>query len=241
MAGASEDSRTIHALAIAPAARRLQPRYANDSPMVQRPDPYAAVLRLPDGPVQVTSLLAAPCSRVEVEIGPGRGGFLFERLVSCAEAGLIGLEIRRKWAHIVNSRLEKQGFGGRARVYADDAKDAMRRLQPDGCLDAVFVHFPDPWWKKRHAKRLVLGRPLLDEVARLLKPGADLFVQTDVPERAEAYEAQIEDHGAFVPHGDAPGSARMAANPYGATSHRERRAVDDQIPIHRLRYLRRTA
>ena len=67
----------------------------------------------------------------------------------------------------------------------------------------------------------------------------ELFVQTDVDERAELYETQIAAHGAFVPAGDAPGSARVVENPYGARSHRERRAIDDAIPVYRLRFLRR--
>ena len=51
-------------------------------------------------------------------------------------------------------------------------------------VSRIFVHFPDPWWKKRHHKRLVVGTPLLDEVARVLVPAGEVFVQTDVEERA---------------------------------------------------------
>ena len=200
---------------------------------------YAGALRLPAGAVQVASLLPEPCTRLELEIGPGRGGFLMERLAVRSDVGMLGLEIRRKWVQLVNDRLQSRGLAARAQVYAADALDGMRRLQPDGSLAVVYVHFPDPWWKKRHNKRLVVSRFVLDEVARLLKVGADLFVQTDVPERADTYEAQIGAHGAFEPCGDCEGSARVAINPYGARSHRERQALDDQIPIHRLRFIRK--
>ena len=98
------------------------------------------------------------------------------------------------------------------------------------------MHFPDPWWKKRHQKRLVMGDVLLDHVARLLLPGGELFVQTDVEERADQYEAMISEHGRFEPFGDVTGSARLAENPYGARSPREHRAIADGIPIHRLRF-----
>jgi tRNA (guanine-N7-)-methyltransferase len=43
---------------------------------------------------------------------------------------------------------------------------------------------------------------------------------------------------ALEPAGDEPGSPRMAANPYGARSNRERRVEADGLPVHRLRYRR---
>jgi tRNA (guanine-N7-)-methyltransferase len=81
-----------------------------------------------------------------------------------------------------------------------------------------------------------MGESFLAEIARLLAPGGELFVQTDVAERAEQYEAQITGSGLFVPAGDAPGSARMADNPYGARSPREHRAIKDGLPVGRMRF-----
>ena len=201
---------------------------------------YAAAPCLPrEGPVDVRSLIAGPFARLELEVGPGRGGFLLERVTARPEVGLIGFEIKRKWAVLVNDRLARQGLADRGRVLADDVRLAFPRLGPDGVLSALFFHFPDPWWKKRHQKRLVLGTDVLDEGARLLAPGGELFVQTDVAERADLYEAQILAHPAFVARGDTTPSARMAENPYDARSHRERRAIEDRIPIHRLRFARK--
>ncbi len=101
-----------------------------------------------------------------------------------------------------------------------------------------FVHFPDPWWKKRHAKRLVVQAGFLDDIARLLEPEGELFVQTDVEERAAGYEELASLDPRFVPYGDAPGSPRLAENPYAARSPRERRAIADGLPVHRLRWRR---
>jgi tRNA (guanine-N7-)-methyltransferase len=165
---------------------------------------------------------------------------LFERAAAAPETCLLGLEIRRKWAHIVDERLKKATLGGRVRSLAEDAKIALARLRPDGGVRAVFLHFPDPWWKKRHEKRLVMGDVLLGEIARLLQPGGELFIQTDVKDRADQYEAHVMSAGeAFEPFGDRAGSARMEENPYGARSPREHRAIADGMPIYRLRFRRR--
>jgi tRNA (guanine-N7-)-methyltransferase len=172
----------------------------------------------------------------ELEIGPGRGGFIFERAAAAPDAGLIGFEIRRKWATIVDGRLGKQGLGGRARVFSEDAKFALPRLAPSASVRLVTMHFPDPWWKKRHQKRLVMGDVILDEICRLLASNGEFFIQTDVEERAEQYNAHLASDGRLVPYGDSPGLAWLAENPYGARSPRERRAMADGLPIFRMRY-----
>ena len=204
----------------------------------RRPRPYEDAPRLPEGEtVDARALVRGEW--LEIEIGPGRGGFMFERAVAAPNAGLIGLEVRRKWAAIVDGRLAKHGLAPRARVFAEDAKFALPRLQPSGGFKVAYLHFPDPWWKKRHTKRLVMGDVFLEQIARLLIAGGELYVQTDVDERAAQYEDQVIASGLFAPAGDAPGSARMAENPYGARSPREHRAIKDGLPVNRLRFARK--
>jgi tRNA (guanine-N7-)-methyltransferase len=202
-----------------------------------RPRPYADAPRLPEGQVDLRDVVQGVT--FEIEIGPGRGGFLLERAAIVPDAAIVGLEVRRKWAAVVDARLAKRGLASRARVFAEDAGPALARLGPDGVLARVFLSFPDPWWKKRHQKRLVVRPALLDDVARLLRPGGELFVQTDVESRALEYEGQLSADERFVTAGDSSGSARLADNPYGARSNRERRAIADGLPIHRLRFTRR--
>ena len=195
-------------------------------------NPYEHAPRLPEGEtVDPRLLVGAGSSAIEIEIGPGRGGFVFERLAADPEVRLLGLEIRRKWATIVDDRLRERGLGDRARVLAEDARSAFPRF-PAACARAVFVHFPDPWWKKRHAKRLVIGADLLPQVCRVLEPGGALFIQTDVAERAQEYADLVATEARLVPQHD----GFTAENSYGARSPREHRAIADGLPIYRLHY-----
>lgn len=199
--------------------------------------PYANAPRLPEPEVlDPRELFAAANAELELEIGPGRGWFMVERLSVNPNACLLGLEIRRKWATIVNQRLIDRGFGDRGRVFAEDATRTLPRFVP-GCISIAYVHFPDPWWKKRHHKRLVLSAPFLNELGRVIRPGGELFVQTDVEERAQVYESLISGHPAFEAFGP---SARVEDSPYGARSPRERRAIEDGLPVFRLRFRRIT-
>jgi len=202
---------------------------------VTRANPYLDAPRLPEGEIVNPRLLVgAGPSPVELEIGPGRGGFLFERLAAFPQVRMIGLEVRLKWAKIVDGKLRERGYGDRARVYAEDAVAAVRRF-PDACLSAVFIHFPDPWWKKRHEKRLVVREGLTAELGRVMAPGAELFIQTDVEDRAAAYAELVGMCDSFAAF---EAEARILDHPYVARSPRERRAMADGLPIHRLRYRR---
>jgi tRNA (guanine-N7-)-methyltransferase len=199
--------------------------------------PYADAPRLPEGEhLDIGSLVRG--AWVEIELGPGRGGFIIDRAAFEPSAAMLGFEVRRKWASIVDARLAKMGLASRARVIAEDARVALGRLLPDSSVRRVFSHFPDPWWKKRHQKRLMFGPAIVAEIVRLLEPGGELFVQTDVEERAAQYERMFADETRLIAHGDVPGSARLTDNPYGARSPREKRAMTDGLPIFRIRYRR---
>ncbi len=69
------------------------------------------------------------------------------------------------------------------RLHADDARAVLRWLPP-ASLDRCFVLYPDPWPKKRHAKRRLLSAPTLALIARALKPGAELRIATDIGDYA---------------------------------------------------------
>jgi tRNA (guanine-N7-)-methyltransferase len=208
-------------------------------------DPYAHAPRLPEGNLDPCQLFLAPSGRagappevsdpsapVELEIGPGRGWFTLERIDADPQVRVIGLEVRKKWATIVDDRLQKRGYAHRGRVFAEDVKLALPRFA-SASLSKAYLHFPDPWWKKRHEKRLVLTPELLVELARTLVPGGELLIQTDVLDRADQYEAVV----AACPHFEPwEAQSRVEDHPHGARSPRERKAMEDGLPIVRLRY-----
>jgi tRNA (guanine-N7-)-methyltransferase len=167
---------------------------------------------------------------IEIEIGTGRGMFLLERARLSPDSYILGIEIKKKWAYKVSERCRKEGLD-RACVMAGDARSILSRINPEKSVSRIFLHFPDPWWKKRHTKRRVMNRELLDDIIRLLKPSGELFIQTDVEERANDYIATVTSRPELTLLGD---KGFLNDNPYGARSNRERRAQKDGIPIYRI-------
>ena len=66
------------------------------------------------------------------------------------------------------------------RLWDGDARELLRAL-PAGSLDRVFLLFPDPWPKSRHAKRRFVHPEQVTLVGRALAPGGTWRVATDDP------------------------------------------------------------
>jgi tRNA (guanine-N7-)-methyltransferase len=194
------------------------------------PSPYRYLTlapRPPEGPIELMELWPERDGEIELEIGFGRGMFLLERACSAPHARLLGIEIKSKWAYLVAQRAA--GLP-RVRVFAADAREFLPRLTPAHSLARVFMHFPDPWWKKRHAKRRLGGQETLDPLARLLRPGGELFIQTDVEERAQGFVRDLRAHDAF----EVANPPYVADHEFGARSNREKRAIADGLPVYRI-------
>jgi tRNA (guanine-N7-)-methyltransferase len=207
---------------------------AGEAARERAPKPYADVPGFPsEGSLDLVSL-AGGAREIELEVGFGRGKFAVERAACNGGAFLLAIETRRKYVHTAAEWARKLGLSNVLFRYGD-ARAVIARLAPDASVSRIFVNFPDPWWKARHMKRAVVGSPLVGEAARLLAPGGEMFVQTDVEERAAAFKEVLEAEPRLVPA--APGGF-VVDNPYGASSNRERRCVEAEVPIFRLLYRR---
>ncbi|MFO0609252.1 MAG: tRNA (guanine-N7)-methyltransferase [Polyangiales bacterium] len=196
---------------------------------------YDHAPRLPEGDRVDLDALIPGGGDLMLEIGPGRGMFALQWAEQHPESRLLALEIRRKLAAVLADRLAAKGFT-RARAFAEDAGLALPRLGPDASVAWVAVHFPDPWWKKRHQKRLVLKDGLVTELARLVRPGGTVLIQTDVEQRAEEYRARFE----AAPEFECVGDPWVPESPHApARSNREARAIADGLPVWRMVFRRR--
>ena len=185
--------------------------------------------RAPEGEFSLGSLVKGT-GPIELDIGFGRGLSLFERAEAAPGSRIIGIEVKTKLAYQVDERLRKRQVQN-VSVLCGDAREILKRAQASRSVRRVSLHFPDPWWKKRHDKRRVIGEALLTELQRLMEPGGELFIQTDVEHRAEQYLAQIRERPAFKIISE---TGYVDENPFDARSNRERRAIADGLPVWRI-------
>jgi tRNA (guanine-N7-)-methyltransferase len=131
-----------------------------------------------------------------LEIGFGAGEHLVWQAEHNPRTGIIGAEPYINGVVAAVSAIEAGGHQDRVRFHADDVRPLLEWLPPVS-LSRAFVLFPDPWPKKRHRARRLFAPPLLDAMARLLKPGSELRFASDIADYAEEAIKHACGHPAF--------------------------------------------
>jgi len=120
-----------------------------------------------------------PCREVWLEVGFGAGEHLAAQAEVNADIGFIGCEPFLNGVAALLARINARQLNN-VRIYNDDARFLIDSLAA-GTLARVFVLFPDPWPKTRHARRRFIAADTLDALARVMADGAELRVATDDP------------------------------------------------------------
>jgi tRNA (guanine-N7-)-methyltransferase len=181
--------------------------------------------------------LTLPADRpVEVELGSAEAQFLMERAAEEPGRSYVGVEIRRELVEQSNRRCQQSGLAQVRSVFANISVD-LPRILPPASVSRFFVNFPDPWWKQRQRKRRVVSEELIDQLARLLRPGGEIHVATDIFDIALEAMAALEQTGGFSSLGEPWSFLRESR--FRARSRRERHCEELGIKIWRLAYCRR--
>lgn len=144
-----------------------------------------------------------------LEIGFGGGEHLTYQAREHPRIGLIGCEPFINGVAMALGRIENGGLDN-VRLHAGDARDLIELL-PDAALQRVFLLYPDPWPKVRHHRRRFANPDNLAALARVMIPGAELRLATDIPEYVEH---ALEAVAAAPEFQVAPGSAPDWSEPW---------------------------
>lgn len=115
---------------------------------------------------------------VRIEYCSGNGSWIVEKAQSDANSNWVAVEKRfdrvsKLWAKVKNCSL-KNLF-----IVCGDAYIFSQNYLPEASVDEIFINFPDPWPKSKHAKHRLMQKDFIQELARTLKLGSKITFVTD--------------------------------------------------------------
>ncbi len=123
---------------------------------------------------------------LEIDVGAGYGRF--SRGHAAANPGIRLFAVEQDEARVARTDVAARRAGLRNVGYlAGEARYALEYCVRPGSASAVFVLFPDPWPKDRHARNRFFRPANIELVHRALRPGGLLHAATD----NAAYFAQM--------------------------------------------------
>ncbi|KAI9383360.1 hypothetical protein POPTR_013G070800v4 [Populus trichocarpa] len=190
-----------------------------------------------------------PTLPLMVDIGSGSGRFLIWLAKRNPDSGnYLGLEIRQKLVKRAEFWVKELALTNMHFLFAN-ATISFRQLvlSYPGPLMLVSILCPDPHFKKRHHKRRVVQKTLVDNIISHLVPGGKVFLQSDVLDVALHMRSQFDAESDALQHVDeldpsvlCDSDGWLLDNPIGIRSEREIHAEFEGAKIYRRLYQKRT-
>ena len=142
---------------------------------------------------------------VWLEIGFGGGEHLVHMAARHPDVRLIGCEPFVNGIAMLLGKIRAAGVANLA-LHPGDVRDLFDVL-PDACLSKVFLNYPDPWPKARHHRRRFVTPGYLMPLARVMAPGAEFRVATDIPDYVRQTLEEVPKAGFELDRQAGPGEA----------------------------------
>jgi len=116
-------------------------------------------------------------SRVELEIGVGRGNFILNMAKNNSDCYFIGVELSGMALAIAGKKIINEEMNNLILINMD-VHYLFSKIK-DKAIDTIYLNFSDPWPKKRQHKRRLTYPTCLKEYYRVLKDNGKIIFKTD--------------------------------------------------------------
>ncbi len=113
-----------------------------------------------------------------VEVGFGGGEHLVHMAAANPDVGIIGCEPYVNGIAMFLGKARAAAVDN-MRIHPGDVRDLFEVL-PEASVAKAFLNYPDPWPKARHHRRRFVTQGYLEAFARVMAPGAEFRVVTDI-------------------------------------------------------------
>jgi len=200
----------------------------------QHVNPLAPFYRQAPKAIDIDSVFAEPDRPLLLDIGCARGRFILRMASARPEWNYLGVEIREPLVTEANQIADDHDLKNLHYAFCNAMLWLDRLLEciPADRLRAVTIQFPDPWFKKKHAKRRMVNEEVVETIARHLAAGAQVFVQTDIEFLAAEIAELFDSHKEFR-------QTLMPENPFPVKTEREKAVEEKGLRVYRASWRKR--
>ncbi|MGA8941319.1 MAG: tRNA (guanosine(46)-N7)-methyltransferase TrmB [Thermoactinomyces sp.] len=130
---------------------------------------------------------------IHVELGTGKGQFLAKASTKFPDINWIGIEKIQEPLLKAVRKGEKTENGNLRYIWMDAMW--LDEVFEEGEIQRIYLHFSDPWPKKRHAKRRLTHHHFLKLYRKVLATGGDLILKTDSVSLFDFSLQEFAEHG----------------------------------------------
>ena len=164
-----------------------------------------------------------------LEIGFGGGEHLVHQAVHNPDVGIIGCEPYINGVAMLLGKIRRSGVDN-LRIYPGDARNLFDVL-PEATIAKAFLLYPDPWPKTRHHRRRFVTAEHLAPLARIMRPGAEFRIATDIPDYVRQTMIELPKAG-FEWCAQSPQDWRNAWDDWISTRYEQKALREGRVPCY---------
>jgi tRNA (guanine-N7-)-methyltransferase len=200
----------------------------------QHVNPLAPHFRFTPEPIVLSEIFSDEKKPLFIDIGSARGRFILKMAERDPTTNFLGMEIRQALVDEANRIAKEKGLANVHYIFCNAMTSVGKLFErtPSGLVRNVTIQFPDPWFKKKHAKRRMVTPELARDVVGLLASEGSLFIQTDVDFLAD----EMFDIFRGFPELE---ERLTTENPMPFKTEREESVEQRDLPVFRIRFVKR--
>lgn len=193
----------------------------------QHVNPLSPYYRQEPLPIDLKEAFADPSRPILLDIGCARGRFLLRMAEIDPFRNYLGVEIRKPLVDEASRLASEAGHANLRYAFCNAMLwlDKLIEHIPMGLIDTVTIQFPDPWFKKRHAKRRMVTPELINAVVNKLGDGGQIFIQTDIEDLAVEMLEIVRNDGRTT-------EETIVENPFEVKTEREQAVESRGLPVY---------
>ncbi|MEM7175307.1 MAG: tRNA (guanosine(46)-N7)-methyltransferase TrmB [Chlamydiota bacterium] len=115
---------------------------------------------------------------VHIEYCSGNGEWIIDRALRYPQWNWVAVEKKFKRVRKIYAKREKRQLKNLA-IVAGDAIALTKHCLALNSVAAIYINFPDPWPKKKHAKHRLIQEEFVDNLSQVVLPAGTFTLVTD--------------------------------------------------------------